>query len=49
MAIEHTCGSMAYRLSYQKKNPRDPRPIYMKTNRYFCAKCDVVVKITEGE
>ena len=49
MAIEHTCGSMAYRLSYQKKFPQDPRPKYFKTNRYYCAKCDCVVKITEGE
>lgn len=49
MAIEHTCGNTAYRLSYQKKFPHDTRATYFKTNRYYCAKCDVVVKITEGE
>lgn len=48
MAIEHTCGNMAYRLSYQRKMPNDPHPQYFKTNRYYCQPCDIIIKITEG-
>ncbi len=47
MAIQHTCGNMAYRLSYQKRNPTEERPVYFKTNRYYCQPCDVIIKITE--
>jgi len=48
MAIGHTCGSMAYRLSYQKKGIGDQSKYY-KTNRYYCPNCDVIIRLVEGE
>ena len=42
MAIGHPCGSMAYRLSYQKKSLEDQSK-YFKTNRYYCPKCDIYI------
>jgi hypothetical protein len=46
MAIEHTCGTVAYSLSYQKKALSE-NPKYFKTNRYYCEKCYVVLKVVE--
>jgi len=48
MAIGHTCGSMAYRLSYQRKLNNETSKYY-PTNRYYCPKCNVVIRLTEGE
>jgi len=47
MAIQHSCGSLAYRLSYQKRLSSDPMPKYNKTNRYFCENCDIILKVIE--
>lgn len=47
MAIVHTCGTMAYRLSYQKRKIDEDKPTYFKTNRYYCQPCDIIIKITE--
>ena len=49
MGIEHSCGNMAYRLSYQKKISSETSPKYYKTSRYFCPECDVIIRLTEGE
>lgn len=50
MPILHTCGEMAYKLSYQKRKIVDEnKPKYYKTNRFYCEPCDAVIRITEGE
>ncbi len=49
MPILHTCGEMAYKLSYQKRKIDENKPKYYKTNRFFCEPCDAVIRITEGE
>ena len=45
MGVLHSCGTMTYRLSYQKKLSEIPK--YFQTNRYYCENCDVVLKLTE--
>ena len=59
MAVQHICGSMAYRLAYQKKIVQKPvsgtnsetlvdsSPKYFNTNRYYCENCDVILKVVE--
>ena len=49
MPIQHTCGELAYKLAYQMRKVDDDKPKYYKTNRFYCPKCDIVVRITEGE
>jgi len=49
MPILHTCGEMAYKLSYQVRKVDEIKPKYFKTNRFYCRKCDKVVKITEED
>ncbi len=47
MAVEHSCGNIAYRLSYQKKLSGDPAPKYYKTTRFYCKNCDIILKMVE--